>query len=592
MDVTFPQIPDGTDGHAVWSRRLADEFWSGPVTPLTFSLLAPAMVEQMASRALRVAGLDHLAGRPVFRLHASHVYVNAGLLGDIVDLLPGLVQSEGLLALLPPAARARIRPATAFEGLPNAAVIAAKFLWREPAWIPWQRAAAFDAACARVRAAQAALPQASSIRSPWALVAEIRRTQEALGDYLAVVSWGIVFAYVFYHLLGELVRRWAPELEADAACLTIGLPGVVSIEVHHEVLALGAQLERVPAWRDAGRDELPDIARRVAADDGKVGTAFRHILTRHGHRLAGRDLLHPTWREAPELVIALALRSARTPGQDSARHSPAGRRQAAVTAIANRVGGGLNGVARRAVFRATLAAAQRFCLVRENMRYHADFFLARLRELTLVLGDRLTEDGAITAPTDLFFLTDEELRHLAAAADGLGPSKHNLTLVPRIADRRTEFERDAANPPPLTLQIPTHPSRDRSTARVPPAEPAPPPTEIPGEVGAPGRCEGRAQLVRTADDLDLVRPGDVIVAAYADPAWTPMLDLASGLVLEAGGQLSHGAIFARELGIPALVNVHDALTWIRSGDTVQVDTAEACVRLTHAAEGAPPIRRV
>jgi len=576
MDVTYPQIPDGTDDHSVWSRRLADEFWSGPVTPLTFSLLAPAMVEQMASRALRVAGLDDLAHRPVFRLHASHVYVNAALLGDVVDLLPGLVQSDGLLALLPPAARARVRPATTFEGLPNAAAIAAKFLWREPAWTPWQRAAAFDAACARIRATHATLPRASSIRSPWALVAEIRRTQDALGDYLAVVSWGIVFAYVSFHLLAELVRRWAPDLEAEAACLTIGLPGVVSLEAHREVLALGAHLERVPAWRDAARDELPGIARRVADDDGEAGTAFRRMLTRHGHRLAGRDLRHPTWREAPELLIALALRSARTADEHAADRHPAGRRVAAVATIETRLGGGVAGLTRRAVFRATLATAQRFCLVRENMRYHADFFLARLRDLTLALGDRLTDDGVIAAPHDLFFLTDDELRHLALAAEGLGPTKHDRTLATRIGARRTQFAHDAANPPPLTLDL----------AAQSPA-PTAAPTELSGEVGAPGRCVGRAQIVRTSDDFDLVRPGDVIVAAYAEPAWTPMLDLAAGLVLEAGGELSHGAIVARELGIPALVNVHEALTWIRSGDSVRIDTAKKCVFVDRACNVSP-----
>ncbi len=581
MDVTYPQIPDGTDDGAVWSRRLADEFWSGPVTPLTFSLLAPAMVEQMASRALRVAGLDDLAERPVFRLHASHVYVNAGLLGDVVDLLPGLLHSDGLLALLPPAARSRVRPATPFEGLPNAARIAGKFLWREPAWIPWQRAAAFDTACARIRSAHAELPQASSIRSPWALVAEIARTQDALGDYLAVVSWGIVYAYVSFHLLTELVGRWAPGLEADAASLTIGLPGVVSLEAHHEVLALGRHLERVPAWRDATPDELPGVAHQVAADDGEIGTTFRRMLARHGHRLGGRDLQHATWREAPELLITLALRSARNSEAASVRESPAGRRLTAVATLETRLGGGVGGLARRAVFRATLAAAQRFCLVRENMRYHADFFLARLRELTLTLGDRLCANGTIAEPGDLFFLTDDELRQLALAAEGLGSPQHDPTLAPRITDRRARFVRDAANPPPLTLGTAADPPDDRPT-------PLAAPTELTGELGAPGRCEGRAQVVRTSEDFDQVRPGDVIIAAYADPTWTPMLDLAAGLVLEAGGMLSHGAIVARELGIPALVNVHEALTWIRSGDTVCVDTGRACVFVDRGCNVSPP----
>jgi pyruvate,water dikinase len=92
-------------------------------------------------------------------------------------------------------------------------------------------------------------------------------------------------------------------------------------------------------------------------------------------------------------------------------------------------------------------------------------------------------------------------------------------------------------------------------------------------VASPGSLEGRARLVHGPEDFASIAPGDVLVAAYTDPTWTPMLELASGLVLEAGGQLSHGAIVARELGIPALVNVTGATHAIRDGDTVRLDGA-------------------
>src|SRR6185369_4947197 len=90
----------------VWSRRIADEFWSGPVTPLTFSLLAETMADHMVRRTLRLAGREDLAAEPVLLRNASHVYVNGALLGAVVGLLPDVVRSEGLLALLPPNVRA------------------------------------------------------------------------------------------------------------------------------------------------------------------------------------------------------------------------------------------------------------------------------------------------------------------------------------------------------------------------------------------------------------------------------------------------------------------------------------------------------
>jgi pyruvate,water dikinase len=100
-------------------------------------------------------------------------------------------------------------------------------------------------------------------------------------------------------------------------------------------------------------------------------------------------------------------------------------------------------------------------------------------------------------------------------------------------------EHDAAQPPPLLLEASPGPATTPTLAGTAAA------TVVIGEVGAPGSCSGRARVVRDSDDFDRVERGDVIVAAYADPAWTPMLDLASGLVLEAGGALSHGAIVAR-----------------------------------------------
>src|SRR5690606_14532927 len=139
-----------------------------------------------------------------------------------------------------------------------------------------------------------------------------------------------------------------------------------------------------------------------------------------------------------------------------------------------------------------------------------------------------------------------ELVHGATATGG-----DAAELRARIALRRTAAARDAERPPPETLD-----------------EPAPPPTApdgadadarlLAGEVGAPGRAAGTARVVKSPDDFERVRPGDVLVAVYTDPGWTTVLERAAGLVLEAGGVLSHGAIVARELGIPALVGVPDA----------------------------------
>ena len=88
---------------------------------------------------------------------------------------------------------------------------------------------------------------------------------------------------------------------------------------------------------------------------------------------------------------------------------------------------------------------------------------------------------------------------------------------------------------------------------------------------APGAAEGTACVLRTPHDGGRMRPHDVLVAPSTDPGWTPLFLRASALVTETGGYLSHGAVVAREFGLPAVVNVRDAMRLIADGDRLGVD---------------------
>jgi phosphohistidine swiveling domain-containing protein len=255
------------------------------------------------------------------------------------------------------------------------------------------------------------------------------------------------------------------------------------------------------------------------------------------------------------VALQLALRIG---GGESSAASAAARRERATAAIERAVGRGLGGSLRVVGFRAALAASQRYYVVRENMRYHADYFLARLRALVLALGVHFAARGTVETPIDLCFLSLEEIA--TALDDG-------TSLAPLVAERRAAHTRDAVSPPPDLL---------RDGAAVPDRAPR---DTLSGEIAAPGRCVATARVVRTSADFAAVEQGCVLVARYTDPGWTPILELAAGLVLESGGQLSHGAIVARELGIPALVNVAGALDAIRSGDRVDLDAMTGWVRI-------------
>jgi phosphoenolpyruvate synthase/pyruvate phosphate dikinase len=107
-----------------------------------------------------------------------------------------------------------------------------------------------------------------------------------------------------------------------------------------------------------------------------------------------------------------------------------------------------------------------------------------------------------------------------------------------------------------------------------------------GWAASPGIVEGRVKVVGSLAEGVKLEPGDILVARATDPSWTPLLLVASALVLEEGGPLSHGAIVAREFGLPAVLNVPGVAHALRDGETVQVDGYAGTVRRLEYAEAA------
>jgi phosphoenolpyruvate synthase/pyruvate phosphate dikinase len=95
----------------------------------------------------------------------------------------------------------------------------------------------------------------------------------------------------------------------------------------------------------------------------------------------------------------------------------------------------------------------------------------------------------------------------------------------------------------------------------------------------PGVVEGRVQVLLNAEAEDDFATGDILVCSFTDPSWTMLINLSGAMVIDVGGALSHGAIVARELGIPTVINTIDGTRRLRTGDRVRVDAAAGTVEL-------------
>jgi rifampicin phosphotransferase len=222
--------------------------------------------------------------------------------------------------------------------------------------------------------------------------------------------------------------------------------------------------------------------------------------------------------------------------------------------------------AKRVLFDFLLRRARHGLVYRENVKSEAVRLMAHARQVALALGKLLQARGVIAQPDDIFYLHLDELSALhgnASAAD----------LRAAVLRRRAEFERNLAITPPAVVvgQLDANEIEpevvDAGTDR------------LCGLGVSPGVVTGPARVILHADAGARVLPGEILVAPFTDPGWTPYFQLAAGLVTDLGGLLSHGSIVAREYGLPAVVNVGPATRIIRTGDQLRLDGTRGEVRI-------------
>jgi len=306
---------------------------------------------------------------------------------------------------------------------------------------------------------------------------------------------------------------------------------------------------------------LPDKTMQANVDlfEMVVGTrTLEQWLADYGHRGADElDLASPRWREQADEVTALARRLAG--GQDPMELHDAHLQKvrSLTTALRGRL-------PRRdgERFDRLLDLVKRYIPFREDGKYYLVMGYDLLRDVALEAAGRLGIGD------DVFFLEVAEL--CDALTTGTVPSE-------RIAERRETYRTEAR------LSLPRVIDTEDIEALGRPIEHKTAESYTTYELSA-GVASGPARIVTSLQDADRLGQGYVLVCRSTDPAWTPLFVNAAGLVLECGGALSHGAIVAREMGIPAVV-LPDATSLLQEGQTIAVDGHRGSVGMLDSAAG-------
>lgn len=365
------------------------------------------------------------------------------------------------------------------------------------------------------------------------------------------------------------MMAWLGEKNA-ADVLSQSAPGNVTSEMGLALLDVADVIRPYPqviAWLQQAQDDafweglLPLEGGREAHD------ALRGWLDRYGMRCAGEiDVTRTRWSEAPTTLVPLILANLRNfePGAGGRRFE-SGRREAARKEedLLSRLGELPDGEEKAAQARRMIHRLRTFVGYREYPKYGLVCRYFVYRRALLGEAERLVRAGVLGEREDMGFLTWAELREVVCTQ----------AVDPRLIQaRKAEHERHRRLTPPRVLtsdgEVVTGAYRRG---------------ELPAGalVGLPvsaGVVEGRARVLTDMADAQL-EEGDILVTAFTDPSWTPLFVCIRALVTEVGGLMTHGAVIAREYGLPAVIGVVDATRLIKDGQRIRVNGTEGYVEI-------------
>ena len=368
-----------------------------------------------------------------------------------------------------------------------------------------------------------------------------------------------VSATRYFFLLAALrwfLRRFAPRFElAQIAPLCAGTREMLSTRLIDQLRETALVAEHTPAIRQLLQsDRLEELPNQLAVHPAAAPfvASFESFVANYGHRGTREiELAAPRWQEDPTplfVMIRNLLREGFTEPLSVQAQVRNDHAEAALDAA-------LPGRFKRTIARWLVRRIRYYAALRENTRHYTMLAFATVRTKLLALEQQLLQQGALKCADDIFFLTWDEV----AALQTSRPDRSQLQSL--IRRRRLTHIRRNRSQPPLTINVDYRaPQRGVGV--------------LTGQCASPGIAEGSVRLVLDPATDGEIKSGEILVAPYTDPAWTPLFLGAAAIVVETGSYLSHAGTIARELGIPCLVDVAGVMTSLRNGQRLCVDATQ------------------
>jgi pyruvate,water dikinase len=510
----------------IWTRKIAAEVIPGCIRPLTWSINRPltcGVWGEIFTIVLgdRAQGLDF---NQTATLHHGAAYFNASLLGDIF-LRMGL-PAESLEFLTRGAKFSKPPLFSTVRNLPG--------LWRlaQREFSLIQDFERDDRTQFQPGLTQISRQSAGEL-SPIELLERI----ETILHLLKRATYYSILAPLSLALRQAILKVNTTDLDNSQ------LPEVASLRALQQLVnRVRPSLSPVLTVQQIEQADAPAIALLNQLGETAAGQAvlqeLEAFLSEYGYLSeVATDIAVPTWREDPrpiyELFAQLLLHPSPAPPTDKPTQP---------SRLQNR-----------------LDLKGRVTTVYNRL-------LAELRWSFVALASFWQAEGFLMRPEDIFFLEFSEIRSLIVESDT--PVRVNLPQL--IEGRRSQFEHDCQLDPVPLLVYGNDPPAFRNDGGLTISS-QPSTQKLQGIGASPGRVEGRVLVLRSLQAMPPIESNTILVVPYTDSGWAPLLARARGVIAEVGGRLSHGAILAREYGIPAVMDIHDATQQLRDGQRVRID---------------------
>ena len=531
-----------------WTRDESAERFPNVVTPLTWDFVESGFHRSM-DYSFRLMGFPSFSGK-WFGKHGHYIYGNQNAVDIYARRFPFALTSLADLPTLIP----RLRE---------------EFRWVQELPVHWSRD--LDYYLIRLGEFTAEPLEEKSLAELWQFVQGINEhgAQYFLPNIAISVTQGVL-----YRMLQFLLRElFGP---GEVAPLMDGLLAFCETKtgaINKELYELAQMVLREPALKESLRS--PEGSRALwdsgvlEKEHAAFHRRFQLLLRDHGHRELDFDPYQPLWAEVPWVVldqVKLILDGAGdlTPAQRERELKV--RSQAAEFSLFQRLPADLH-----FFMHEVIRLARLYTGLDDLEHYQTTRLALPLRKGLHMLGRRLVERGILAEPMDIFFAREADITAAIAADDPLRWAEFSTAT----AAAKTSWQQARKRPPGW---FPDAPVAETSAPE--------PGTEISGLPGSPGIMEGKVFVVTGPQDFAAFPRGAVLVARTTNPAWTPLFYAASAVITESGGPLSHGAVTAREMRIPAVMSVRECLSRLTTGCTVRVDGTRGKVVLVNAC--APP----